>query len=167
MKIVVISSSQNIPRETELITSLFENGLEIFHVHKPGFSEEELNIYLQTLPEKFRGRIFLHHQFPKFHSLDELKNYKEKYDYAFLSPIFDSISKKGYQSKFNNASDLRNAVSEKNIIALGGIDEDKIEVCRELDFSGIALCGAIWENENPLQKFLKIKSLCSKSIMTL
>src|ERR1041385_3866266 len=165
MKIILISPSQNIPRETEMITSLFENGLEIFHVHKPGFSEEELKNYLRSLPQEYSDKIFLHSNFPKFHSPGELKNYKEKYEYAFLSPIFDSISKKGYRSTFNDLFELRNAVSGKKIIALGGIDENKIEICHELGFSGVAVCGAVWESENSAEKFLKIKSLCEKRIM--
>ncbi|MDD6809054.1 MAG: thiamine phosphate synthase, partial [Bacteroidales bacterium] len=34
------------------------------------------------------------------HSLEELSAHKAKFDYLFLSPIFDSISKKGYSGRF-------------------------------------------------------------------
>ena len=46
---------------------------------------------------------------------------------------------------------------KKKIIALGGIDEDKIDMVNDSGFSGIALLGAIWQNENPVGKFKRIK----------
>jgi thiamine-phosphate pyrophosphorylase len=161
MKLIVISPSENIPNELEIISSLFENGLEIFHVYKPNFSGKEIENYIKGFPIKYQNRIFLHPQFPKFHSLEELENYKEKYDYAFLSPIFDSISKIGYISNFN-LIETKETIKGKNIIALGGIDEDKIEIVRELGFRGIAVCGAVWQSQNPLEKFLRIKEKCQK-----
>ena len=133
MKLIVISSPTPVPNEHEIINSLFEEGLEIFHVHKPDFSKQEIKDFIQQIPSKYHNRIALHSDFPKFHSLEELKAHKEKYDYAFLSPIFDSISKEGYKSKFSHRlhrtsqikSELISAISGKYIIALGGIDEDK------------------------------------------
>lgn len=173
MKLIVISSPLPVKDEIEIIASLFENGLDIFHVHKPSFTEKEIQNYIQQFPEKYQNRIFLHSQFPKFHSLKELEDCKEKYEYAFLSPIFDSISKSGYKSKFGHELYLpitigitRNklapisAIRGKNIIALGGIDEDKIKACYELGFAGVAVLGAIWQSENPTEKFKKIKQLC-------
>ena len=109
----------------------------------------------------------LHSQFPKFHSLEELENHKEKYEYAFLSPIFDSISKVGYKSKFDlqelkRKSPLLLGEGQGGVIALGGIDESKIEICRQLGFAGVAVLGAIWQSENPSEKFLRIKEKCQK-----
>ena len=54
------------------------------------------------------------------------------------------------------------ALKGKNIFALGGIDEDKIEICRELGFVGVAILGAIWQRENPIDKFNRIKEKCLK-----
>jgi thiamine-phosphate pyrophosphorylase len=81
------------------------------------------------------------------HSLSELREVKARYDYLFLSPVFDSISNRGYNSKFR-LHDLRLFLSNKTnrpeIIALGGITEDKVERIAELGFDGLALLGHIW-----------------------
>lgn len=175
MKLIVISPPIAVPNEHEIITSLFEEGQEIFHIHKPTFSKKETENFIRQIPSKYHNRIALHSGFPKFHSLQELEECEEKYEYAFLSPIFDSISKTGYKSKFSGSflsgregkisqikSELITAISGKRIIALGGVDEDKIETCRELGFAGIAVLGAIWNSSSPVEKFKSLKSLCQK-----
>ena len=55
------------------------------------------------------------------HSLDELSEDLHGLEYAFLSPIFDSISKPGHNAAFDSDA-LRKAVSAAAcpIIALGG-----------------------------------------------
>lgn len=106
----------------------------------------------------------LHAEYFKFHSLKELENCKEKYDYAFLSPVFDSISKAGYESHMD-LKEVEKVLKnrEDKIIALGGIDEDKIDTVKVLGFSGIALLGAIWKSDNPVEKFKQIKEKWLKS----
>ena len=164
MKLIVISHPTVFPNEHRVIESLFENGLEIFHIHKPNFSEQEIQNYIQQFPQKYHSRIYLHSQFPKFHSLKELENHKEKYEYAFLSPIFDSISKKDYKSNFDlhelkNSPLLARRGVGGEVFALGGIDESRIEICRELGFAGVAVLGAIWHSKNPIEKFIRIKKI--------
>ena len=159
MKIIVISSPIAVPNEHEIINSLFEEGLEIFQLHKPSFSKEEMKQFVQQIPFKYHNRIALHSSFPKFHSFKELEEHKEKYEYAFLSPIFDSISKVDYKSKFD-LKELKEKIANKNIIALGGIDEDKIKICSEMGFAGVAVLGAIWNSKSPKEKFIKLKSIC-------
>ncbi len=162
MKLIVISHQIKIPYETESVMSLFENGLEIFHVHKPNFSETGIQNYLKQFPEKYQSKIFRHSDFPKFHSLEELNISPLEggswggAEYAFLSPIFDSISKPGYKSNFD-LQEVKENVKGKNIIALGGIDENKIELCSELGFAGVAVCGALWQSKNPIEKFQQIQ----------
>ena len=97
-----------------------------------------------------------------FHNIAGLLTDKTHYEYVFLSPVFDSISKKGYGSKFNPSTLQKSLRLLKcaNLIALGGIDEDKIEICRELGFTGAAVLGAIWNSKDPIEKFKRINSLC-------
>ena len=176
MKLIVISHPIVFPNEHRVIESLFENGLEIFHIHKPSFSEQEIQNYIQQFPQKYHSRIFLHSQFPKFHSLKELESLpltpSQGRGIIFLSPIFDSISKTGYKSKFD-LKEIKSFLQKQKalpfgeglggaLIALGGINESKIEICRELGFAGVAVLGAIWNSENPLEKFLRIKEKCQK-----
>lgn len=69
------------------------------------------------------------------------------FDYAFLSPVFDSISKAGYRQGFtpeqlNSARD-RGVINER-VIALGGITAEKIPDVRRYGFGGVAVLGALW-----------------------
>lgn len=177
MKLIVLSSATSAPNEHEILSSLFEEGLENFHLHKPDLNKEEIKDFIQKIPFKYHNRIAVHSDFPKFHSLKELEDYKEKYEYAFLSPIFDSISKIGYKSKFSHRSgaslpnnqgfsqikpELIPAIKGKNIIALGGVDENKIELTKKVGFTGVAVLGAIWNSKTPIETFLKIKAKCQK-----
>ena len=69
-------------------------------------------------------------------------------DYVFLSPIFDSISKRGYRSQFS-LTELQKAAAEgiidSKVVALGGITKDKLPLLQSLHFGGAAMLGAIWE----------------------
>ncbi len=75
--------------------------------------------------------------------------------YLFLSPIFDSISKEGYQSQFSD-EELRSAHSlgaiQKDTYALGGVTLDKIDYLHSLGFGGVAMLGGAWERVNPKHK---------------
>ncbi len=194
--IIIISNPTSIADEHSIIHQLFDEGLEIFHLRKKDYSENEVRKFIEKIPEKHFNRIVLHNNFHlakeynlrgihvpadykmevskgslsiSYHSMDEIEKFDKKFDYGFVSPLFDSISKVGYKSKFDlkevreflqtykPLSPLGRAGEGPLIIALGGIDEDKIDIIKELGFSGIALMGAIWQSENPIEKFKRIK----------
>lgn len=83
------------------------------------------------------------------HSFEDINLLDNRIDYTFISPIYDSISKKDYKSRFSKESIENYIKTESNIeiIALGGISLDNIENIRQLGFDGIAVLGSIW-NEN-------------------
>ncbi len=167
MKLIVISNPTNFKDEQALLCSLFEAGMECFHVYKPLFSKEEVQNYIQEIPSQYHNKIVVHSDYFKFHSLKEMEDCKEEYDYAFLSPIFDSISKAGYKSKFDlkelkSSPLLRRGVGAE-VIALGGIDENTIEEAISLGFDGAAVLGAIWMSEDPLKSFITLQ----KSLKTI
>ena len=170
MKLIVISSPTPIPNEFEIINSMLEEGLEMFHVNKPTFSKSEIEKFIRKIPQQFQDRVYIHSYFPKFHSLEDLKEYRPSStgQFAFLSPVFDSISKQGYKSNFSDRMnkftklkpELMAAIKGKKMIALGGVDEDKIELVRKVGFAGAAIVGAIWNSKNPIDKFLRIRNIC-------
>jgi hydroxymethylpyrimidine kinase/phosphomethylpyrimidine kinase/thiamine-phosphate diphosphorylase len=86
------------------------------------------------------------------HSFDEIIENKHQYTHFFLSPVFNSISKKGYKSNFN-LSDISGFLQENQelkITALGGINKNNCRQCMDIGFSGIALLGAIWQESDVL-----------------
>ena len=80
------------------------------------------------------------------HSLEEVKLYKNDFDYVFLSPIFDSISKQGYKSAFTEEvlrTASREGIIDEKVVALGGVTFEKIPYLEELHFGGAAMMGGI------------------------
>jgi thiamine-phosphate pyrophosphorylase len=193
MKLIVISNPVNLNNEHDLLCSLFEAGLDLFHLRKPGLTYEELERYIQLIPQQHRNRVILHshHQltveyklkgihftahdpyigsdiFPaelqrsaSLHSLEEIKNVNPDFKYVFLSPVFDSISKAAYKSKFDleelKSSALLRRGTGVEIIALGGIDEHTIAEAISFGFKGVAVLGAVWMSDDPLKKFKELK----------
>lgn len=87
------------------------------------------------------------------HSEAEFNKLDDCFDYAFLSPVFDSISKNDYKGKIFDFSMVDR--SSTKLIGLGGIKESN---CLKLNdkVDGIALFGAIWQSSRPVNTFKKI-----------
>ncbi len=98
------------------------------------------------------------------HSIDELSAYPFPFDYYFLSPIFQSISKPGYGGDVFNLQELEKFIksnSEKKIVALGGINANNIAQIASLGFHRAAILGTFWQycevlsNYNDINKFFE------------
>jgi thiamine-phosphate pyrophosphorylase len=88
------------------------------------------------------------HYIEDFNALDQI------FEYAFLSPVFPSISKENYVSK----TDLFEAIKIRTnhstqLVALGGIEPKNIEKSFRNGFDDVALLGIIWNSKNPIKKF--------------
>lgn len=93
------------------------------------------------------------------HSLKSVNKNKSKYDYVFLSPVFDSISKNYHKRQFP-LGEIEKAIrsTHQTIYALGGIEPNNIEQAYLMGFDGIAVLGYIWESStNPVDGFLEIQ----------
>ena len=160
MKIIVLTHPEFLPDEAEALTCLLDKGLDRLHLRKPGCSEAQLEALIRQLPTEYYKRISLHRnpQPPQdfkgiiscsCHTLEEVSYYGPQTDYHFLSPIFDSISKQGYRSGFNEAQ-LRRASAEgiltNKTIALGGVSASKLPLLHALRFGGAAFLGDIWHD---------------------
>lgn len=92
------------------------------------------------------------------HEITAYNTLEKEWEYAFISPFFPSISKKGYgiDSTVMESLKQRNNPDVK-LIGLGGIDSSHIHEVLELGVDGVALLGAIWESDEPLNVFRKCK----------
>ena len=89
------------------------------------------------------------------HQLDDLNVHLAGYDYAFLSPVFPSISKPGYQAQWSDAN-LRAALAlprVAQVYALGGITAANVDRALEFGFDGVVLHGSLWQSTDPLAVF--------------
>lgn len=82
------------------------------------------------------------------HSVEEMRELENIYDYMYISPVFKSISKEGYEGSLK-LNEVREYLKEKRnarIIALGGVDAGKIDELAGFSFDGMAVLGAVWTN---------------------
>ncbi|MBK0370997.1 thiamine phosphate synthase [Flavobacterium agrisoli] len=88
------------------------------------------------------------------HSIEEFNSLSTDYDYAFLSPVFPSISKENYFSKTDLLKSIKNRTNfNTKLIALGGIEPKNTAQALENGFDNVALLGTIWCSNNPIQNF--------------
>lgn len=180
MKLIVVTTPTFFVEEDKIITELFEEGLDILHLRKPETPAMYAERLLTLIPEKYHRRIVTHEHFylkeefnlmgihlntrnPKephdysghisctCHTLEEVKNRKHFYDYLFMSPVFDCITKEGVSSAFS-ALDLRQASKEhiidSKVMALGGITPDNILQIKDYGFGGAVIMGDLWNKFN-------------------
>ena len=191
---IVISNPTAVVNEIKTIHTLFENGLELLHIRKPEFSEEEMKAFVAAIGLEFRNRLVLHsyhHLAKEFginrihfsstnrpdnfqkaegftvststHSIEEFNALSEDFEYAFLSPVFKSISKENYEPKTNWATEIKKRTNfQTKLIGLGGIQDTNIHQALQLGFDEVALLGSIWNSENPIQNF----KLCQQIVLS-
>lgn len=170
MKFIAITSEVFHEKEADWIVRILTAGFSYVHLRKPEASKQQMQSLVEQVPAIYHGRLKLHSHFDlakeyglggihlnsrwneipdgytgkiskSCHFFAELRDLN-KYEYAFLSPIFDSICKQGYRSKFSEA-DLtahKQLINDK-VIALGGITPDKLPYLQKIGFGGAAFLG--------------------------
>lgn len=190
MKIIIVSLPDFFDGEAETINRMFRLGLEHLHLRKPAGTEDELLDLLQKIDKKYYTRIVLHDHhrlavrlslggihlnsrnpspLPGYrgsvscscHSVVELRSNPYNCSYRTLSPIFDSISKPGYNARFSD-TELRlaacNGIINGHVCALGGVTLDKIPLLQEYRFGGAALLGEPWNmvSDHDFEQYMSI-----------
>ena len=110
----------------------------------------------KKLPASFNKKK--HTLSASFHSIAEVLGSKRKYDYLFLSPIYNSISKKGYKSHFKEQELRQLLIGKRNIIALGGVAPGTISDLKQMGFAGAASLGHVWESKDPVKSYKELAS---------
>lgn len=99
-----------------------------------------------------------------FHTVEQLLAQHQLFDYAFIGPLFQSISKPGYgggsdqQKIAQGIARLKQQKARCKVIGLGGIVADKIPQLYAHGFEGAAVLGAVWNDPHPLKRFLELKN---------
>ena len=125
----------------------------------------------KTKPEMKEWLSFQGSKSISCHSMEEVESLDDQINYSFLSPVFPSISKVGYKSKFDfqQLSSFLKKKRQTQIIALGGITAEKIAECFHLGFDGAAVLGAIWQKdfsaERIRNRFTKILETCQNTVL--
>lgn len=179
MRKIAITVPELFAGEGEAITSLLrDGGYWRVHIRKPGATADDVASLIAEIPPELYPRLTLHDHFDvavrmglggvhlnmrnpeatagwtgmvsrSLHSVDDLQRYA--YDYAFLSPIYPSISKPGYKGDFD-FRELKAHVTER-VFALGGVTPDKFSEIESLGFGGVAMLGEVWKARIDPEKF--------------
>ena len=189
MDLLAVSPENEYQGEVDLVIALLEGGLDRYHLRKPDWNRKKTADFIQSLSKGHQSRISIHQGYELANEYEVSlhrksnrtflpnarsaslhhwgKNWEEAegLDYLFLSPLFPSISKKGY-SPCRSTEDLAKALAIKipaKRYALGGITAENVARAIALGFDGVVLHGSLWESENPLKLIQKIreKSLCT------
>ncbi len=173
MKLIAITTPNFWHGEDLAICHLLDSGWERVHIRKPSADKDQISEIIGKIPEIYRPHLSLHDHFDlaekyhiggvhinnrnplpptgweglisrSCHSIEETKQYSDL-DYVTLSPIFDSISKPGYRSRFTS-DELKQANLSK-VYALGGVTFSRIEELKELGFSGAAMLSEAWKTK--------------------
>ncbi|WP_370900270.1 thiamine phosphate synthase [Chryseobacterium gossypii] len=92
------------------------------------------------------------------HSISTYNALGSEWEYSLISPVFPSISKKGYGKGTRILEDIRHrGHPDVGLIALGGINENNIHTALDAGADGVALLGAIWESDQPINVFKKCR----------
>jgi thiamine-phosphate pyrophosphorylase len=181
MRKIVITLPYFVANEAHEITRMLrQEDVWRVHIRKPECSETQMRTLLEAIPAELRSRLTLHDchnlaaeygiggiqlnsRHPEapagwqgmvsrsLHSIAEIADFHD--DYAFISPIYPSISKPGYVGSLD-MTELKEVLrSHHNIYALGGITADKFEELTELGFQGAAMLGAAWRADIQPDKF--------------
>ncbi len=191
-KLILISPENSITEEIRWIQAMLELDENLrFHLRKPRWSKEDCLEYLLEISPLFYDRISIHQyhdlqlNFPKiglhfkekdredfinssamtstsFHSEIEAIELGIDYDYFFCSPVFPSISKKGYDTEVKWNINGWNEQLRKKAVALGGIDSKTILDAKELGFTTFAVLGSVWMSKNPFEAFKEMYEICQK-----
>ncbi len=175
---IVITLPYFFDGEAEQIVQLLHSAIDLVHIRKPEATEEEVEKLIMQIPSEYYGRLVLHDHHSlavrhhlhgvhlnrrnplppqgwkgsvsrSCHTLEEVKEWKEKCDYVSLSPIFDSISKQGYHAAFSGeelAKAKEEGVIDKKVMALGGVTFHRIDEVVRMGFGGGMILGDAWKN---------------------
>ncbi len=92
-----------------------------------------------------------------FHDPEELIACDFEFDYHFLSPIFSSISKEGYEGKGFDVNTI-----DKLVIGMGGVTTSNLNAFTKLGFKGVGVLGGIWKSTTPILNYKKMKQYFSQ-----
>lgn len=170
-KIVVFTSPQSVVNEAVKLTSLLDGCADYIHIRKPNWNIYQVRDLINAIPQSFHNRLRLHDHFEllnefnlagvqlnsrcnsnpgvavsvtkSVHSIEELSDCI-KFEYVTLSPIYNSISKAGYNAGFDFDM-LKPHLINRNVVALGGVTPDKFKELHDVGFVGAALLGYLWD----------------------
>ncbi|MGO4875333.1 thiamine phosphate synthase [Pedobacter psychrotolerans] len=159
----------NISQCIQLLQDIDQEYYPNIAIHQHHMLRDHFNIKRFHYPEKLRACAAAgnwndlqqndHIRSTSVHQLAEIPLMKT-FEYVFFSPVFNSLSKPGYQGQLQDDFMLAKANIPPKVIALGGINESNLTTIRKMNFDGAAALGAIWNKpEKAVINFKKLNKI--------
>ncbi len=171
LRIAITPEAIDEAKEHLHVRAILDAGWDRVHLRHPSASLADMRRLIERIPQRYHRHLVLHghfeltnsfnlgglhlnHRCPappalysgplsrSCHSIAELRA-SEGMAYVTLSPIFDSISKPGYGSRFTLAELRELDDISTPVIALGGVTAEQIPALSDYNFRGFAMLGAL------------------------
>ena len=183
--IAVLTLPGSFDGEVECLSGLLEAGVERLHLRKPEMNLPELERLVAKLAPRWASRLVLHYQpelakryqVPQLHGpvkmgegtglrvstsvhdWGEFAALPAGLEYAFISPLFDSISKQGYLANGGLLTIPAGALPCRPV-GLGGVAAGTIGEMLRQGWTGAAVLGWIWEEPGKaVKRFEQLKRI--------
>ncbi|HEY4109314.1 thiamine phosphate synthase [Puia sp.] len=181
--IAVLTLPGSFDGEADCLEELLAAGVEHLHLRKPEMGKPELERLVARLAPRWKSRLVLHYEpelavrfgIPQIHGpvrmavgtnlrvstsvhgWEEFAALPDGLAYAFISPLFDSISKKGYLANAELLS-VPDAKLPCRPVGLGGVSAETIGEMVRYGWTGAAVLGWIWEEPaRAVERFEQLK----------
>jgi len=180
MRLIAITFPYFFEGEDAAICRLLDRGWERVHIRKPEADAASVATLIERIPGRYYPAITLHDHFElaeryglggihlnrrnpvapagwqgvtsrSCHSLEEVVSCRNL-DYLTLSPIYDSISKPGYNSRFDIKT--LKTVCLDNVYAMGGVTFSRLRELQDVGFAGAAMLSEAWKIRNDMLQFI-------------
>lgn len=177
MRLIVLTMPDGVADEARHITRMLDSGIEQVNLRHPAWDLDRTRRLIESIEPRLHCRLVLHDHFSLVadyalrglhlsgrhpeaprgysgyvecacHSLAELPDAKRRSDMAMLSPVFDSISKPGYLSRYSPdalARAHRDGLIDERVCALGGVRLASIPQLTAWGFGAAAMMGEAWK----------------------
>jgi thiamine-phosphate pyrophosphorylase len=177
MKLILVTGDAGLSTSKDVLKSALDKGFWRIHLRVYDAQRNELRNFLTEFDEDHLRRIVIHdhydlcNEFPlagihlqstskdqplteKFnsvstsaHSIDEICD--NRFNYLFLGPVYDSISKQGY---LRNDALMKFPLGPSTpVFAIGGVKPQHLQELSEKGFQGAAILGGIWNSGEPFK----------------
>lgn len=156
---ILITNPQQVSNETEIINALFEEGLEVLHLRKPGFDQVQMRGFISKIDQRFHSRIMIHSHYELLDSYN-LKGLHFTEKTKHLLPDYDDVQCTKSMAVHELAelksvrptvgyillSPLFSSVSKEGYSKQWNVEELKLELAKIQGFDTVALGGITLKN---------------------
>lgn len=108
-----------------------------------------LAMELQNYQDYYRKQINKRYTVSSsFHHPNDIEKCIVEFDYHLLSPVFNSISKQGYEGKGFSVNG-----TNKTIIGMGGVTATNLNEINQKGYKGVGVLGGVWNTNSPVKAF--------------